>query len=53
MLQSNKAKKYLLFEVLFVTLALIFIKLSAFFEKVKFWTRVDKGKFMIFLKLIL
>ena len=43
MLQTNNAKKYLLFEVLFVTLALLFIELLAFFEKVKFWTRVHKG----------
>jgi hypothetical protein len=48
MLHKNKAKKYLLFEALFVALALFFIKLLAFFEKVKFWTRVYKGKFMIF-----
>ena len=48
MLQTNKAKKYLLFEALLVTLALFFIELLAFFEKSNFWTRVYKGKFMIF-----
>jgi hypothetical protein len=53
MLQKNKAKKYLLFEALFNTVALFFIELSAFFEKVKFWTRVYKEKFMIFSKSIL
>jgi hypothetical protein len=47
-LKTDKAKKYLLFGVLFVALALFSIELSAFFEKAKFWTRVDKGKFMIF-----
>ena len=36
MLQANKAKAYLLFEALFVTLALFFIELLAFFEKAKF-----------------
>jgi hypothetical protein len=36
MLHKNKAKKYLLFEALFVILALFFIELLAFFEKVKF-----------------
>jgi hypothetical protein len=44
MLQTNSTKKYLLFEALFVTLALFFIELLAFFEKVKFWTRVYNGK---------
>ena len=48
MLQTNEATKYLLFEALAVTLALFFIELLTFFEKTKFWTRVDKGKFMIF-----
>ena len=48
MLQTIRAKKYLLSGALFVTLALFFIKLLAFFEKVKFWTRVYKEKFMIF-----
>jgi hypothetical protein len=43
-LQTGKTKKFLLFEVLFVTLALFFIELLAFFEKVKFWTRVYKEK---------
>jgi hypothetical protein len=38
--RANKTKKYLLFEVLFVTLALFFIELLDFFEKSKFWTRV-------------
>ena len=52
MLQTNKAKKYLLFEALFVTLTLFFIELLAFFEKVKFWTRVYKEKLMFFSKLI-
>jgi hypothetical protein len=36
MLQTNNVKTYLLFEALFVTLALFFIELLAFFEKVKF-----------------
>ena len=48
MLQKNNTKKCLLFEILFVTLALFFIELLAFFENVKFWTRVDKGKLIIF-----
>ena len=52
-LQTNNAKKCLLFKTLFVALALFFVELLAFFEKVKFWTRVDKEKFMIFSKLIL
>ena len=47
-LYKNKAKKYLLFEILRVTLALFLIELSAFFEKAKFWTRVYKEKFIIF-----
>ena len=53
MLQTNKAKKYLLYEALLVTLALFFIKLLVFFEKVRFWTRVYKEKSMIFSRLIL
>jgi hypothetical protein len=53
MLQTNNAKKYLLFEALFVALALFLIELLAFFEKVKFWTRVYKGKIHDFSKLIL
>jgi hypothetical protein len=52
-LQTNNAKKYLLSEALFVTLALFFIELLAFFEKVKFLTRVYKGKIHNFSKLIL
>ena len=48
MLQTNKAKTYLLFELLFVTLVLFFIELLAFAEKVKFWTRVYKGELIIF-----
>jgi hypothetical protein len=51
MLQTNKAKKYLLFEALFVTLTLFFIELLAFFEKIKFWTRVYKEKLMFFLEI--
>jgi hypothetical protein len=50
MLQTNKTKKYLLFEALFVTLALFLIKLLDFFEKPKFWTRVDKEKIYDFSK---
>ena len=53
MLQTIEATKYLLFEALAVTLALFFIELLAFFEKVKFWTRVYKGKIHDFSKLIL
>ena len=53
MLQTDNAKKYLLFKALFVALALFFIELLAFFEKVKFWTRVYKGKIHNFSKLIL
>ena len=53
MLHISKAKKYLLFEILLVTLALFFIELLAFFEKVKFWTRVYKGKIQNFSRLIL
>ena len=53
MFQRDKSKKYLLFEALFVTLALFFIELLASFEKVEFWTRVYKGKTHDFLKLIL
>jgi hypothetical protein len=52
-LQTNRAKKSLLFEGLAVTLTLFLIELLDFFEKPKFWTRVDKEKFMIFSKLIL
>ena len=48
MLQTNKSKEYLLFETLFATLALFFAELLTSFEKVKFWTRVYKEKFMIF-----
>jgi hypothetical protein len=33
MLQKNNAKKYILFEILFVSLALFFIELLAFFWK--------------------
>ena len=50
---ENNAKKYQLFEALFVTLALFFIELLALFEKVKFWTRVYKEKLMFFSRLIL
>ena len=53
MLQTNNAKKYLLFEALFVTVALFFKELLAFFEKVKFWMRVYKGKIHNFSRLIL
>jgi hypothetical protein len=53
MLQTDNAKKYLLFEALVVTLALFFIELLGFFEKVKFWTRVYKGKIHDFSKLVL
>jgi hypothetical protein len=52
-LQTINVKKYLLFEALSVTLALFFIELLAFFEKVKFWTRVYKGKIHNFSRLIL
>jgi hypothetical protein len=52
-IKTNKVKNYLLFELLLVTLALFFIELLAFFEKVKFWTRVYKGKSHDFSKLIL
>ena len=52
-IKTNKAKKYLLFEALFVTLELFLIELLAFFEKVKFWTRVYKEKLMIFSKYVL
>jgi hypothetical protein len=53
MLQTNNAKKHLSFEALFVTLAIFFIELLAFFKKVKFWTRVYKEKLMFFSRLIL
>jgi hypothetical protein len=46
--QTDKAKKSLLLEALFVTLALFFIGLLAFFEKTKFWTRVYKEKLIVF-----
>jgi hypothetical protein len=36
MLQANRAKNYLLFEILFGALVLFFIELLAFFEKSKF-----------------
>ena len=48
MLRTGRTQKYLLFEVLFFTLALFFMELLAFSEKVEFWTRVYKGKFIIF-----
>jgi hypothetical protein len=48
MLHTNKANKYLLFEALFVIVAIFFIELLAFIEKSKFWRRVYKGKFIIF-----
>jgi hypothetical protein len=44
MLQTNKSKNYILFDLLFITLVLFFKELLAFFGKVKFWTRVYKGK---------
>jgi hypothetical protein len=44
-LKKAKAKNSLLFEAVFVILALFLVELLAFFEKVKFWTRGDKGKF--------
>ena len=53
MLQTNNTKKYLLFDLLFVTLALFFIELLAFFEKLNFWTRVYKGQIHNFSKSIL
>ena len=47
-LQTNSVKQHLLFEALFVTLELFFIELLVFLKKVKFLTRVYKGKFTIF-----
>ena len=49
----DRARKYLLFEAQLANLALFFIELLAFFEKVKFSTRVYKEKIHDFSKMIL
>ena len=51
MLQTSNAKKYLLFEALFVTLTLFFIELLTFFRKSQILDEGIQGEIDVFFEI--